>query len=129
MTSSAMRVLLVEDMAGFSSVFAEWLKESNLSVDIAATGIEAMECLQLNGYDLAFVDVHLPDLNGPDLMKIAAASGIVLPRCYALTGDGRDETRRRCLDAGFIDVLVKPLLHSQFVELLEIEKLRAKLFD
>ncbi len=126
--SSRLRVLLVEDTAGFSNLFDDWLKDAELEVHVAASGLDAASRLSTIPYDLAFIDVHLPDLDAVGVVRLAASAGGQMPRVYAITGDGREETRRACLDAGFIDVLVKPILRSRFVELVEVEKLRRDVF-
>jgi CheY-like chemotaxis protein len=125
---SRLKVLLVEDVAGFSSIFSDWLKAPNVDFDVTGSGRHAIWLMQSTRYDLAFLDVHLPDLDAVAVVQLARAKNIVLPRLFAITGDGREETRQACIEAGFIAVWVKPILHSQFAELIEIEKLHHDLF-
>lgn len=126
--SDRLRVLLVEDAKGFADIFQEWLHAENTQVEIAHTGMQAAERLRTAEFDLALIDVYLPDISGPEVLTLARTAGARLPRCYALTGDGSDDTRQACLDAGFDDVLVKPLFRSQFIELIETEKIRRCIF-
>ncbi len=123
-----MKVLLVDDVAGFSSIFAGWLKRPDVEVDVTGSGLHAVSLMQATIYDLAFIDVHLPDLDAFGVVTSARQNGTALPRLFAITGDGRAETRQACIEAGFIDVLVKPILHSQFTELIETEMLRHGFF-
>ena len=123
-----LRVLLVDDIKLFSDIFQEWLHDEDVQVEIAHTGTQAAERLRTAKFDLAFIDYYLPDLTGPEVLTLSRTAGARLPRCYAVTGDGGEKTRQSCLDAGFDDVLIKPLLRSQFVELIDAEKTRLALF-
>ena len=127
--TARLRVLLVEDKQLFSDNFQDWLHAEDVQIEIASTGTQAAERLRTAEFDLAFIDVYLPDISGPEVLTLARTAGANLPRCYAITGDGSGPTRQACIDAGFDDVLIKPIFLTKFNEIIETEKLRLKIFD
>lgn len=67
-----MNILIVDD----ETIIREWLQHTiqslslkNLSADSAADGIEALEMISRNSYDVIFIDIQMPKLNGMDLLK------------------------------------------------------------
>ncbi|MFH0953496.1 MAG: CHASE4 domain-containing protein [Verrucomicrobiota bacterium] len=105
------RVLLVEDYVTSQQVASAHLQAAGYTVDVAGTGAEALAKLKETRYDVVLSDVQLPDTSGNELTRRiragpAPASGLPI---VAVTADASAEARRRCLDAGMNDVLVKPL--------------------
>ncbi|MBS1694138.1 MAG: response regulator transcription factor [Actinobacteria bacterium] len=108
-----MRVLIVEDEEGLVSALRIGLQREGYAVDTAFTAADAMERLALNEYDVALLDVNLPDGDGLELARAlragvaACQSGSDL-RIVMLTALGTLPDRVRGLDAGADDYIVKP---------------------
>jgi CheY-like chemotaxis protein/nitrogen-specific signal transduction histidine kinase len=114
---SGTRVLLVEDNPVGALLAATLLKREGCAVETAASGHEALDALKRARYDLVFMDMRMPGMDGPSAARAIRARGDETP-IVALTANAFAEDRRACLEAGMDDHLVKPL---------ELEALRASL--
>ena len=114
-----MRILLVEDDADLAEVVALGLRNAAYAVDVAAGCAEAEELLRTTDFDVACVDLGLPDGDGLDLLRGLArpgGDGLRRPRrVLVLTARDAVADRVAGLDAGADDYLVKPF---HFAELL-----------
>ncbi len=115
----ARRILLVDDSADTSNLLAILFRHQGHSVTIASDGQQALAALDQSLPDFAFIDIGLPDMDGYQLAQtIRARPGgdrIVL---VAVTGYGQPEDRRRALEAGFDDHLLKPVKLDDLSEVL-----------
>lgn len=111
------RVLLAEDNPVGALLARTLLRREGCVVETAGTGREVIEALKRARYDLVFMDMRMPGMDGPEATRAIRASGDLTP-IVALTANAFDEDRRACLEAGMNDHLVKPL---------ELEALRAAL--
>ena len=108
-----MRLLIVEDEEGLASALKVGLVREGYAVDIASTAAEAREKLAFAEYDLALLDITLPDGDGLALAQgvrdgsIDCLTGTDL-RIVMLTARSRLPDRVRGLDVGADDYLVKP---------------------
>ncbi|RZJ29718.1 MAG: response regulator [Brevundimonas sp.] len=114
---SGTRVLLVEDNPVGALLAATLLKREGCAVETAASGDEALAAMKRARYDLVFMDMRMPGMDGPTASRELRARGDRTP-IVALTANAFAEDRKACLEAGMNDHLVKPL---------ELESLRAAL--
>ena len=112
-----MRILLVEDDPELAEVVALGLRNESYAVDVAATLAAAEDLLTTTSYDVACVDLGLPDGDGLDLVRRTGADRHLRRprRCLVLTARDAVADRVGGLDAGADDYLVKPF---HFAELL-----------
>ena len=107
---TSLRVLLVEDNELVAHSLAALLRSGGHRVDVAHTGAAALDAAGACPPHLALVDIGLPDMSGFEvadrLRRQEGLGGILL---VALTGQGDDETRRLGAEAGFADLLSKPV--------------------
>jgi DNA-binding response OmpR family regulator len=113
LSSAHMRVLIVEDEEGLVSALRIGLQREGYAVDTALTEAEAADRLAVNQYDVALVDVNLPDGDGLDLARRLRAGEVDCQsgrdiRIVMLTALGTLPDRVRGLDAGADDYIVKP---------------------
>lgn len=109
-TSSAYRVLLVDDNLDALELLADALTQVGHEVRTAADGVAALALLQEFVPEIAVLDIALPTMNGWELaVQIRAALGPSCPRLLALTGYGQPRDRLLSRDAGFETHLVKPV--------------------
>jgi CheY-like chemotaxis protein/HPt (histidine-containing phosphotransfer) domain-containing protein len=103
-------ILLAEDLPLSQEILFEMLEDLDCIVDLAANGVEAVACAQEYDYDLIFLDMQMPNMDG-----LAAARAIrALPRhadtpIIALTANAFARDRRACLDAGMNGHIGKPV--------------------
>ncbi len=111
------RILLAEDNPVGALLAKTLLKREGCVVETAATGDEAIAAMKRARYDLVFMDMRMPGMDGPAATRAIRAGGDRTP-IVALTANAFAEDRQACLEAGMNDHLVKPL---------EAEALRASL--
>jgi CheY-like chemotaxis protein len=106
-----LRILLAEDNVVNQKVALLMLKRLGYSADLVANGVEAVEAVRLRPYDVVFMDLHMPELDGLGAMREihAAHAGGRRPRIIALTANALEEDRDACLAEGMDDYLSKPL--------------------
>lgn len=104
-------ILLAEDNATNQKVALGMLAKYGYRADIAASGREVLEALELRSYDVIFMDVNMPEMDG-----LTATQQIrrelppeAQPHIIAMTANAMQEDRKRCLDAGMDDYISKPV--------------------
>ncbi len=109
-----MRILLVEDDPKIASFISKGLKEEGFAVDHAADGIEGLHLAVTEHYDVAVVDIMLPELNGLDLIERLRLQEVNTP-VIILSAKRSVDDRIKGLQKGGDDYLTKPF---SFTELL-----------
>jgi two-component system sensor histidine kinase/response regulator len=115
-------VLLVEDNALNQQVALEILAHWGVSANVANDGREAVLALEVvgpTGYDAVLMDVQMPVMDGIEATQTIRANPAFadLP-IIAMTAHAMVEERRRCLDAGMNDHVVKPIDPDQLYQAL-----------
>ncbi len=104
--SSKPRILIVDDELGPRESLRMILSDQ-YELATAACGKEAIDFLDHNEYDLAILDIRMPDINGTELLKIikekAMATEVIMITAYASV-----DTATAALRSGAIDYLIKP---------------------
>lgn len=104
------RVLVAEDNAVNQRLAVLMLKRCGVNADLVANGHEAVEAVERRRYDLVFMDVHMPELDGLEatrqIRKRVQADR--QPRIVAVTAGVSAEEIDRCRSAGMDDFLPKP---------------------
>jgi len=102
-----MRVLLVEDDKMIGAAVLEALKDAAYAVDWVREGTLALEAVCSETYDIALLDLGLPEIDGLEILKKLRSGGARLPVIILTARDALDD-RIRGLDLGADDYLVKP---------------------
>jgi DNA-binding response OmpR family regulator len=100
-------VLVVEDSELVTGALQALLESANHRVSIAGSIAEALEAPRPESPSLVLLDLTLPDGDGLALVAPLRASG--WNSVVALTGHDDTDTRERCMAAGCLDVLLKPV--------------------
>ena len=109
-----MRVLLAEDEKRMAAALVALLRQEKYDVDHFEDGASALSALESGVYDIAVLDVMMPEMNGFDVARRARSSGIKTP-ILMLTAKSQLDDMVTGLDSGADDYLTKPF---QTVELL-----------
>ena len=131
--STKAHILLVEDTFVAACAVKALLKPYHCTLDVAETGMKAVQLAQENHYDLIFMDVGLPDIDGIEVTRriraIADARKSQVP-IVALTGHANNpETRQQAFTAGMQEVMSKPAdpqLLKQYLNTYIFDAQRAK---
>ncbi|HEY7407185.1 MAG TPA: response regulator transcription factor [Gemmatimonadaceae bacterium] len=109
MTSEQAHVLVVEDNALVTSATRILLEDAGFRVSTAATLSEAQRIAQSDAPAVLLLDLRLPDGDGLSILARLRDAGVPAPVVVALTGRDEPEVRARCLRAGCVEVLLKPV--------------------
>ncbi len=112
------KVLLVEDEPINREIAKSHLQRVGVVVDEAQNGIEAIEKMAKNSYDLVFMDVHMPMLDGLEATRTIRSMGIETP-IIALSAHVSSDDREKSLEAGMQEHLTKPFRPRNLYEALE----------
>ena len=111
-------ILLVDDEKRFTDSLDAILKHFNYNCTTALTGIEAIEHLKTNQFDLAILDMELPDLSGCDIVQFIKTSKIPTT-AIMLTGVNTVETAVKAIKLGAYDFLKKPINHELLIKTID----------
>jgi len=119
---SSLRVLLVEDNAVNRLLATRLLEKRGHRVAVATNGREALDALENESYDLIFMDVQMPEIDGIEatvaIREREKANGNHQP-IIALTAHAMKGDEERCLNAGMDGYLSKPIRPQELDEILE----------
>lgn len=105
------RVLVAEDDPLFQHLIRQLLGELEAQVDLAENGKRAVEMAQANLYDVVFMDVEMPEMDGITATKTLREAGYT-GRIVAATGMTRPEYKAKCMEAGCDGYISKPYQRS-----------------
>jgi two-component system OmpR family response regulator len=100
------RILLIEDEKGIAQALVHAL-HNNYEVDLAATGRTALYKADINSYDIAILDLKLPDLPGIVICQQLRERGFTAP-IMVVSADNQVLSKIKLLDGGANDYLTKP---------------------
>ena len=109
-----MRILVVEDDAKIASFVVRGLKQAGYAVDHAPDGETGLALAESTNYDVAIVDVMLPQLDGISLVRRLRAARRTTPVLF-LSAKSSVDDRVKGLQAGGDDYLTKPFAFSELV--------------
>ncbi|MDH5735571.1 MAG: response regulator [Gammaproteobacteria bacterium] len=118
---TAFRLLLAEDSEINASVIYNHLTELGHEVDIATDGNTALYAMHKHHYDLVFMDLNMPNMNGIEATqqwRKLEPEARHLP-IIALTAKATSDDRQACLNSGMDDFLTKPVSEQQLAKTLE----------
>ena len=113
-----LNILLVEDNIVNQKVALRLLERLGYRADVAANGHEAVEAVQRQDYDVIFMDVHMPEMDGLEATRriTTLRSPELRPYIIAMTAAAMQEDRDRCSAVGMQDFISKPIQVEELVE-------------
>jgi CheY-like chemotaxis protein len=115
-----LRVLVVDDNQINQRLASAQLGRLGCDVDLADDGVLALEKVAHGSYDVVFMDVNMPRMDGWEATReIRARQTGVGPRIIGMTAELDVEDRRRCLAAGMDDCIAKPVSTERLAALLQ----------
>jgi signal transduction histidine kinase/ActR/RegA family two-component response regulator len=114
-----LRILVAEDNPVNQQVAEMLLASLGYAIDLVDDGQAAVEAVQTRPYDVVFMDLHMPILDGLEATRRLRASVARPPWVVAMTADVQTEAREACLLAGVDDFVSKPVRAADLVAALE----------
>jgi DNA-binding NtrC family response regulator len=126
MTTQAIRVLLVDDEADFSSTLSKRLHKRGLLVQTAESGDQALDTLRSAAVDVVVLDIRMPGMDGLETLRHMKKL-FPLVEIILLTGHASLEAAVNGMELGAFDYLIKPVeidaLHYMIEDAFEQKKL------
>jgi CheY-like chemotaxis protein len=112
-----LRILLVEDNAVNQKLALRLLSQMGYQADVAANGIEAVEAVGRQPYDLVLMDVQMPEMDGLEATRLIVEQfpAEQRPWIVAMTANAMDGDREACLAAGMKGYISKPIRIDELV--------------
>ena len=120
-TRTPLRILVAEDSSVNQKLALAILKKMGYIADVAANGLEVLDALRQRHYDLIFMDVQMPEMDGIEATRhiIAQWPPADRPVVVAMTANAMLGDREKCLAAGMDDYISKPVLPAEIQRVLE----------
>jgi CheY-like chemotaxis protein/HPt (histidine-containing phosphotransfer) domain-containing protein len=120
-TKHPLRILLAEDNAVNQTLALRLLEKLGYRADVAGNGIEALEALERQPYDLLLSDVQMPEMDGVEATRriLERWGPDERPWIVAMTAEAMQGDRERFLAAGMNDYVVKPIRIEELVAAIE----------
>jgi PAS domain S-box-containing protein len=116
-----LKILIVEDDKVNQMVASSILKKLGYQTsDIANNGLEVLQALQNNTYDLILMDLQMPTMDGITATKIIRNELISQVPIVAMTADVMPEDRQACFDAGMNDYISKPINITEIMQVISV---------
>ena len=115
-----LRILLAEDNLVNQKLATRLLQQMGYRADIASNGLEAVESVGRQTYDVVLMDVQMPELDGLDATRRICATWPreKRPRIVAMTANAMQGDREMCLAAGMDDYITKPIRVNELINAL-----------
>jgi two-component system sensor histidine kinase/response regulator len=111
----SVRILLAEDNPMNQKLAQFMLTKAGYQLEMANNGRETVEkyTAEPERYDLIFMDVHMPEMDGLEATKVLRNRGYAEIPIIAMTADAMKEDREKCLQSGMNDYMSKPIKREE----------------
>jgi signal transduction histidine kinase/DNA-binding response OmpR family regulator/HPt (histidine-containing phosphotransfer) domain-containing protein len=116
-----LKILIAEDNIINQKIASRILAQMGYNADVAGDGLEVLECLSRQHYDLVLMDVQMPMLDGIQTTGRILEKWIPAerPKIIAMTANATQGDMENCMNAGMDDFISKPILSDELKSMLE----------
>ncbi len=104
-----LRILIAEDNIFNQKVATRTLGKLGYTIELANNGLEVLTKLEKNSYDVIFMDVQMPEMDGLEATHQVRKMPLNQPQIVAMTANALTGDREMCLQAGMNDYISKPI--------------------
>jgi len=113
-----LKILVAEDNLINQKLIQRVLYKLGYQIEMAENGVEAVNRMNDQGYDLILMDVQMPEMDGLEATKQIRMRSYKQPYIIALTANAMPEDRRICINAGMDDYIGKPMKIDELTDAL-----------
>ncbi len=115
-----LRILLAEDILVNQKLALRLLEQMGYRADVASNGLEAVQSVERQTYDVVLMDVQMPEMDGLEASRRICARWArgQRPTIIAMTANAMMGDREMCLEAGMDDYLSKPIRRDELMKAL-----------
>ncbi|GGH61011.1 hypothetical protein GCM10008014_36040 [Paenibacillus silvae] len=117
--AQGIRILIAEDQSVNSHLLEEMLRKFGGVCDIVANGAQAVESLAKRSYDLIFMDIQMPVMDGIEATCEIRKKHPEIPVIAAITAFAEERDREACLECGMQDFISKPFHSAEIIRVLQ----------
>jgi PAS domain S-box-containing protein len=105
-----LKILVAEDNTVNQKVVKQLLAHLGYRADVVGNGVEVLQALERQSYDVVLMDVQMPEMDGLEATRrLRQRFGAGAPRVIAMTANAMPGDREKCLEAGMVAYVSKPL--------------------
>jgi CheY-like chemotaxis protein len=109
MENKCVNIILAEDDPLNQKVTLLMLKKLGITADTATNGLEVLQALERQPYDVVLMDIQMPEMDGIEATRIIRQRWQHGPKIIVVTSCTSDAYRELCFDAGADEFLAKPV--------------------
>lgn len=117
-SEASLKILIVDDEMVVRETLNAMVKHFGHATDCASDGLSAQEIMKENDYDVVFLDIRMPGLDGITLLKWCKEEEMS-SQIIIMTGHGEEETREKALQYGAFAFLNKPFKLNEINQLID----------
>ena len=103
-----LKILVIDDERSIRNTMKDILVFESYEVDIAENATDGLNQIKENTYDLVFLDIKMPEINGIQCLEMIKEQGFTMP-VVMISGHGNIETAVECVKKGAFDFIEKPI--------------------
>jgi CheY-like chemotaxis protein len=119
MKHKCVNIILAEDDPLNQKVALLMLKKLGMMADVASNGLEVLQALEGQPYDVVLMDIQMPEMDGIEATKIIRERWPRGPKIIVVTSCISDAHRKLCFDAGADEFLGKPVKIEELTDALK----------
>ncbi|MBV9988886.1 MAG: response regulator [Chitinophagaceae bacterium] len=116
--TSPLSILVAEDNLVNQKIISHMLAKMHYRADYVQNGVEAVEAVHVKSYDLVFMDVQMPEMDGLEATRKIRGLSIIQPLIVAMTANAMQGDKEECIAAGMDNYISKPINLNDIKELL-----------
>ncbi len=116
-----LKLLLAEDNSINQRLMERIIEKMGYKIDIASNGIEALEMARNNHYDIIFMDLQMPEMDGIEATQkiLEANKEDCKPNIIAMTANVQQQDKELCFGVGMVDYIAKPVSLEKIKQILQ----------